>query len=386
MHSIMKTFSFHRILMAALLLMPTGSKAATNNFLQMLVGTYTTGSKSNGIYFCRFDQTTGKAEIVTSTRVGNPSFLQFVEKTGYVYSVSEYNDDRAAANATVFSPQSGAFGNTITEKASFTEKGAEDPCNIWTNGCFLVTANYTGGSLSAFAVTAGESRLHLRQHILFPKLLPTSTSHIHCALPTPDGKFLLATDLGNDCIYRFTINPKANADNELPFLTDRRIIYNGPQGWGPRHFTFSKDGQFMYLINELGGTIVVFRYTGGYLLPVQNVMAEEVSAHGSADIHLSPDGHYLYASHRLKNDGISIYKVDKANGTIRKKGYQNTARHPRNFAITPNGKYLLSASRDDNCIEVYQRNCRTGILINTGHTILLPKPVCIQFLTFTEEH
>ena len=136
----------------------------------------------------------------------------------------------------------------------------------------------------------------------------------------------------------------------------------------------------MYLINELGGTIVVLRYVNGYLLPIQSLMAEETPAHGSADIHLSPDGHYLYTSHRLKNDGIAIYKVNKATGLLTKKGYQQTARHPRNFAITPNGKYLLVASRDNNCIEIYRRNRHTGLLENTLQDIILPKPVCIQFV------
>lgn len=373
----MKNHTFIQLLILAGLLWASASKAASADLLHMLVGTYTTDSKSDGIYYLHFDQSSGKAQLISSTKIGNPSFLRISKDARHIYSVSEYNSDKASANITAFNPKAGAFGTTVSTAASQTGKGAEDPCNIWSDDRFAVTANYTGGSLSVFSIS--NNKLDLRQYIPFQKLQPTSAAHIHCALPTPDGKFLLVTDLGNDCIYRFTINREADG-NDLPFLTDRRIVYNGPQGWGPRHFTFSKDGQFMYLINELGGTIVAFRYTNGYLLPIQDILAEEIPAHGSADIHLSPDGHYLYTSHRLKNDGIAIYKVNKATGTLTKKGYQHTAKHPRNFAITPNGKFLLVASRDNNCIEIYRRNPRTGLLENTRQDIILPKPVCIQFV------
>ena len=60
-------------------------------------------------------------------------------------------------------------------------------------------------------------------------------------------------------------------------------------------------------------------------------------------------------------------------------GYQTTAKHPRNFAITPNGKYLLAACRDGNVIQVYERNAETGRLADTGKDIRLSQPVCIQF-------
>lgn len=378
----LKISTLFRFLLPALFLftvIPLQGRKKASDELKMLVGTYTEGSGSEGIYLFRFNQATGEAMMLTSARVGNPSFLAFAPGAGYVYSVSEYSDGRAAANATSFDAVASRFGETLSEPASPYGYAAEDPCNIWTDGRFAVTANYTGGSLSTFALQDEGRKLKLRQIIRFQNLLDNSVSHIHCVRPTPDGRYMLATDLGNDCIYRFTINPKATETDSLPFLMGRRIVYNGPQGWGPRHFVFSRDGQFMYLINELGGTIVVFRYVGGYLLPVQHVLAEEVPAHGSADIHLSPDGRFLYASHRLKNDGVSIYRIHPSTGLISKAGYQTTGKHPRNFAITPNGKYLLAACRDGNAIEVYRRNRHSGLLTFTNQTINLPRPVCIVF-------
>ena len=81
-----------------------------------------------------------------------------------------------------------------------------------------------------------------------------------------------------------------------------------------------------------------------------------VGAKGSADIHLSPDGKFLYASNRLQADGVAIFKVSPSDGTLTKVGYQLTGIHPRNFTITPNGKYLLVACRDTNEIQVFARD------------------------------
>lgn len=105
-----------------------------------------------------------------------------------------------------------------------------------------------------------------------------------------------------------------------------------------------------------------------------------MGARGSADIHMSPDGQFLYASNRLQADGIAIFRVDAASGQLTHIGYQNTAAHPRNFAITPNGKFLLVACRDADCIEIYERNADTGLLTDTGKRIEMPRPVVVQMV------
>lgn len=205
--------------------------------------------------------------------------------------------------------------------------------------------------------------------------------HLHCVRITPDGKYLLADDLGTDQIHKFNINPNANGDNKEKFLTKGTPeAFKVAPGSGPRHLIFNSDGKFAYLINEIGGTVIAFRYADGMLDEIQTVAADTVNAQGSGDIHLSPDGKYLYASNRLKADGVAIFKVDETNGTLTKVGYQLTGIHPRNFIITPNGKYLLVACRDTNVIQIFERDQATGLLTDIKKDIKVDKPVCLKFV------
>lgn len=75
----------------------------------------------------------------------------------------------------------------------------------------------------------------------------------------------------------------------------------------------------------------------------------------------------------MKADGVAIFKVDETNGTLTKVGYQLTGIHPRNFIITPNGKYLLVACRDTNVIQIFERDQATGLLTDIKKDIKVDK-------------
>ena len=105
-------------------------------------------------------------------------------------------------------------------------------------------------------------------------------------------------------------------------------------GSGPRHLVFSPNGKYAYLMSELSGKVTVYSYSDGKLKELQSIAADYANARGGADIHVSPDGSFVYASTRLKGDGITIFRVNN-NGTLTRVGAQRTAKHPRNFAITP---------------------------------------------------
>lgn len=350
------------------------------NNLTMYVGTYTEGGNSKGIYTYNFNQENGTFELLNTATAANPSFVTLSSEGKRLYAVSEYNDRRQGAYSFDLSENKAKLSNPVFQPTASKEallRAGADPCYIVSDGKYVITANYTGGDISVFLLDA-EGRLQAEvQHIAFAGRTPERVAHIHCIIPSPDKKYILATDLGNDRVYRFRYNKKASKKAEV--LTAEQVAYQVSDAQGPRHLTFSKDGRFAYLINELGGECVVLSYRKGKLKEVQRLMADEGGGCGSADIHISPDGRFLYTSHRLKKDGIAIFAINAKNGTLTKIGYQLTGIHPRNFAITPNGKYLLVACRDDNKIQVFQRDEVTGRLTETSQEIEVDKPTCILF-------
>lgn len=179
---------------------------------------------------------------------------------------------------------------------------------------------------------------------------------------------------------QFKFNHQADSINKEKLIEPATLpAYKLTPGDGPQHMTFSPDSKYAYLINELSGSVIAFKYSGARLDEFQTIQADTVGARGSADIHTSPDGKFLYASNRLQADGVAIFSINPADGTLTKVCYQPTGGHPRNFVITPNGKYLLVASRDANRVEVYERNPETGLLTDIQKNIEVDKPVCLKF-------
>ena len=352
----------------------SSNRPAANNEeeLIMLVGTYTSGS-SKGIYTFRFNQETGVGTPLSETAVSNPSYLTLSEDGKFVYAVSEQNDTTAAVNAFAFDKQKGTLRLLNSRKT----EGA-DPCYVATDGKRVVTANYSGGSMSVFPLQSDGSLASIDTLFLGSATATDTdrqaTPHMHCTVFSPDGNYLFATDFSADRILKYAIHAKEETPRPLSEATEIA------PGSGPRHLTFSANGKFAYLISELSGKVTAFSYADGRLNEIQTITADTVRARGSADIHLSPDGKYLYASNRLKEDGIAIFAVDATNGTLAKVGYQLTGIHPRNFAITPNGKYLLVACRDSNVIQVFERDQATGLLTNIQKDIQVDKPVCIRMI------
>ena len=348
--------------------------------LRMLVGTYTENTPSDGVYLYSFDQETAQAVLLDTAKTGNPSFVIPSPDRRFAYAVSEYGDGRQGACA--FRLGEGTVDFLNWQPSAGNATGA-DPCNILYWNGRIITANYTGGSVSVFPV--GEDGLlgPMQEEFALDwgyesefasRHLPEIVSHMHCALVSPDGKYLFVTDLGAEVIHRFTLS-------EDRVLGDHEIVHRFPRltKTGPRHMVFSTDGRFAYLLSELGDQLTVFRYQDGGLEAVHSVKAYKGNGHGSADLHLSPDGRFLYTSHRLKEDGISVFSVNPSTGRVKRVGFTPTGTHPRNFAITPNGKYLLCACRDTNAIEIYSIDAATGQLSDTGRRIEVGAPVCISF-------
>lgn len=344
----------------------------------LIVGTYTQGD-SDGIYVYKFDSETGNTLFITNVKVNNPSYLVVNHHGDHIYSVSENEDNiNSTVNAFSFNKKNGE----ITLQNSQLVFGAA-PCyiNIGKNDRYIITANYIGGSISVFKTNNDGSLLPILQQVVFSGSSLHDTrqnqSHLHCVVFSPDYKYLYATDLGSDRIYKFNVN----YNDENNFLSFGKPSYfEISPGSGPRHLTFNPNKKFAYLINELAGTIIVFKYENGNLEEIQTTVSDRYKAEGSADIHIHPNGKFLYASNRLKKDGISIFKINESDGKLTRIDYERTNIHPRNFIISPNGKFLLVANLDSDTIQIFHINQETGLLKDTHQNILLDMPVCLKFI------
>ena len=142
-------------------------------------------------------------------------------------------------------------------------------------------------------------------------------------------------------------------------------------GSGPRHFTFHPQEDFAYSVDELSSTVTVLSFDSstGALHQVERVdmLPEDYDeASYSADIHISPDGNFLYATNR-GHDSLAIYRIDRSTGQLELLGHESTrGRHPRNFAMDKHGEFIFMTNRDDNNLVLFERNLDTGLLEYTG--------------------
>lgn len=339
----------------------------------LLIGSYATAGEE-GIKVYTFDEETAEFNYVSGLAgISNPSFVYPSADGNFIYAVGEdVAPDTPTANALSFNKESG----TLTMINSQVNPG-DAPCNIIVSpdGQWAYTSNYFGGNIDEYHIekdgSLGSARSIEFEGSSIDSVRQTHP-YLHAVNFSPDGRFLLADDLGTDRIHIFPAKGPLNLEK----MQDLEIA----PGVGPRHLCFSPDGSHAYLLGELSGEIVVINYENDGFSTTQIIKADTLNAGGSADIHVSPDGRFVYASHRLVGDGISIFAINQADGTISKVGYQNTGIHPRNFMITPNGKYLLAACRDSDIVEIYKRELESGLLSDTGKRIAMSKPVCLQLI------
>ena len=347
---------------------------------KLLIGTYTNAGNSEGIYYYQFN-IDGSVKAISQQKATEPSFLVTSTNQRFVYAVNELGNGNGAVSAYVFNKMNGEF-KLINSVLS----GGDHPCHISTDrkNRFVFVSNYSGGNLSAIAINADGSLSNEKQTIQHTGSSANKSrqekAHVHSAVLSPDEKFLLVQDLGTDkiSVYAVDLNNQSNPLSENPIS-----VFNCNPGDGPRHISFHPSKHFVYAVQELTGSVTVLSFKNGALSKLQQVEMFEKPTNkksGAADIHLSPDGKFLYASNRADYNDLAIYKVG-ANGLLTWVGSQSTlGLAPRNFAIDPTGNFLLAANQNSNEIVVFKRNKKTGLLNDTGNRIAVGRPVCIQFV------
>jgi 6-phosphogluconolactonase len=361
---------------------------AQSKKMLLYIGTYTNTGKSQGIYVHEFDSATGKLTPLHIVKnVLEPSYLTISKDRKNLFAVNELVEFEGKKSGAVSAFAIGADGNLQFLNQQPSLGGAPCHISISDNNKFVLAANYVGGNVSVYPIEndgkLGTS-VDLEQHTgTGPNKSRQEAPHAHSILLSPDNRFGFVGDLGIDkvMIYRF--------DDKTGKLTpnENQPYFQTKPGAGPRHFTFHPSGKFAFVINELDWTMTSFAFDNrsGTLKEIQTVptLPTDASTVGvtCADIHVSPDGKFLYGSNRGHNSIVS-YKIDQNTGRLNYVEHTSTkGDKPRNFAIEPNGKFLLVANQNSDSIVVFRIDQKTGKLQPTKYKAEVPVPVCLKFVT-----
>ncbi|MDI9365134.1 MAG: lactonase family protein [Flavobacterium sp.] len=345
----------------------------------LFVGGYTTG-KNEGIGVYKFNATNGSVQFVSKIKSDNPSYLAIAANGKYIYSANEAGKGmQGLASAFTFDKKTGEL--TLLNQVLV---GGNGPCYVSVDKAnqWLVTANYVSGSVSVLNLNKNGSIDTLKQLFRHTgssvNVQRQKEPHAHMAVFSPDEKQLFTNDLGTDKINIYNFN---SANKNLPFTPAADSVIFSVAGNGPRHTAFHPTQKLMYVVNELSGTIDVFNYKK-HIQNVQTISTDTSNRldKGSADIHFSPDGKFLYATNRGSYNNIVIYSVNAINGTLKYIGLEPTrGKTPRNFAIDSTGNFLLVANQNSNSVIIFKRDKTTGLLTYTSQ-FETGNPTCLKLL------
>ncbi len=367
-----------RIALLTLALMGAITSNGQNKEVYLITGTYTNWD-SEGIYVLKFDTATGSLRQISTAKATNPSFVVSSPDKKYVYAVLE-NSGANGGEAAAFSFNAAKGDLTFINK-QFTE--GNHPCHLAIDktGKHLFASNYSGGNLAAFSIRSDggiDKASFISQHEgkgTHPSR--QQKPYVHSSILSPDKEWLFVADLGIDKIVPYKINKKTGALQQMPGVATS-------PGAGPRHMRFHPSGKFLYVIEELSGHVSTFTYKKGQLTPIQRVSSlpeGDTRFAGSADIHISADGNFLYASNRAEHNNIAIYSIDKKTGLLTNVGFQSVlGKAPRNFTIDPSQNFLLVANQDTNEIVVFRRDKTSGLLEDSGNRLNISRPVCLEWI------
>lgn len=347
---------------------------------KIYVGTYTkkeghVDGKAQGIYLLNQNPDNGELKFeCTAAQITNPSFVKVGKMGKYLYAVSELGPQDAESGF--------IYSFEIQEDGSLKNigklsTGGFAPCHIALDksGKFVFVSNYMGGIVMVYKIGADGSLIKNQEL----KLENADSAHAHSVKISGDNRYAYIADLGNDkiWIYHFNILNGTLKPHKQGFIELKK-------GAGPRHLAFSKNGRFIYSINEVNSTVSAFEIKNdGTLNHIQDITALPESfrqSNSAADIHIHPSGKFLYTSNRGHNS-IAIFEINSDTGKLKHVDYVPVAgKTPRNFAISPFGKYLYAASQDTGNITTYKVNEETGKLKPQEPVFQIKTPVCLEFV------
>jgi 6-phosphogluconolactonase len=354
----------------------------------LYIGTYTSGkSKSEGIYIYKLNLDSGELKPFKIVKnVVEPSYLTIDKDRKYLYAVNEtevYEGKKSGAISSFAVNQKNGDLTFLNKQPSLG--GAPCYITVSENQKFVLVANYLGGNVSVHLIEAGGklgASIDLRQNSgAGPNKDRQAAAHAHSINLDGKNRFACLCDLGVDKVFIYEFDKKngklkPNAAQEF---------FQTKAGAGPRHFAFHKNGKYAFVINELDSSVTSLSFDEnlGMLKEIQTVStlpADFKDSNTCADLHISPDGAFLYGSNR-GHDSIVVYKIDEKTGKLEYVEHTLTGgKTPRNFTISPNGKFLLAANQNSDSVVVFRIDEKSGKLGATGYTAQVPSPVCLKLI------
>ena len=325
--------------------------------------------ESAGIHIFKLNPEDESLELINKhSGIENPSFLVINKAQTHLYAVSEVEYGMVAAFA--INRQS----NELRELNRKPTNGMA-PCYVSLNednDCLYIS-NY-GGTVTKILLQEDGS---LGEHTTTNEHIGSGVwadrqdaAHAHSIVPVPNSNVVVAADLGTDKVYAY----------DACEFTKQAETSTIP-GSGPRHFAFHPTLPIVYVIQELSNTVAIFELNGDHipenLLGVITTLPGDYNGENTAaDIHISPDGQFLYASNR-GHDSIVTYKVSET-GMLNIIGFTSTeGQGPRNFALLYDEKIIIAANEQSDSLVVLNLT-DDGTPISSGNIIQIPKPVCVQ--------
>ena len=350
----------------------------------LYVGTYTEGTRSEGIYLLRLDRRSGKLRRVGSVDAGaNPSFLAIHPNGRTLYAVNEVETDNGrptgAVSAFTIATDTGAL-TRMNEQTS----GGGAPCfvSVDQSGRVVLVANYLRGSVALLPIEADGALAPATQVVKHTGAGPNDerqeASHAHCIVTDPSNRYALAADLGADRVFDYRLDLDAKS---LRHIEGGDAVMRA--GAGPRHIAFHPTLPLVFVSNELDSTVATLRFDAerGALssLDIHSTIPPWwTGTNYPADVHIAPSGRTLYVSNRGHNS-IAVFSVADSGSLTLDQVVSTEGDWPRNFTLDPSARWLLVANQRSNSIVVFGRDPESGRLTPTGQRIELPSPVCLRF-------
>jgi len=313
-----------------------------------------------------FDEATGSLAFKAKFAGGsNPSFLAKHPTRPLLYAVNEGSSQVAA-----FAIASGGALSLLNRVSS--AGGGPAFVSVDATGKYVFVANYGGGTVAVFALEAdGKLGAKVDDDAPGPKA--------HAILPGTTNKFVYAPVLGTDAVYQYAFDDTKGT--LTPLSPARATVASGA---GPRHIAFAPNGRYAFVVNELNDTVTSFAIeASGALTAQQSLSTLPSGASGAsntgADIHVHPNGRFLYSSNRGHNS-IAVFAVAADGKLALLENTPTGGSTPRNFGLAPSGKVMLVANQASANVVTFSVDEATGKLTKLNTTSTCGSPAFVSVI------